>query len=321
MNQPARSGRDSGPRVSIVMPMYNSATFLESTVASVSAQTFTNWELVLYDDGSTDRTAEISRELAESDPRIKTATGRHLGVAVARNDGLRHTDPESEFIVFLDSDDTWTADALTILVDALVANPQAPAAHALAQGTDMDGRAFDGDDLQQYIRARRRWENGALVELEDPSVTPFEATIVQNWVVTPGTSIIRRSALAQVGELDPATSPADDWDLNVRLSRLGAMVFVDKVVLNWRRHPYSLANTSKRWRLACFEVRKRSIKDPTNTPQQRRIALALLASDCKSWRRAAIGAARERKPRQLAAELFFIVMGYAQYLRFNLLRR
>src|SRR5579859_7132155 len=94
------------PRVSIVMPTYNSARHLSSTVDSVVEQTYQQWELVLFDDGSTDGTVALSRQLAESDMRIKTSSGNHGGVAVARNDGLRQTDPRSEYVVFLDHDDT-----------------------------------------------------------------------------------------------------------------------------------------------------------------------------------------------------------------------
>ena len=211
------------PRVSIVMPMYNSAAHLESTVASVLAQTLPEWELILFDDGSTDATPEIARRLVDGDPRIRTGLGRHAGVGVARNDGLLLTDRRAEYVVFLDSDDTWESDALACLVETLDAAPSAPAAHALARGTDMDGEQIEGDDLADQMRHRQEWANGRLSDVPQTSATPFSAMIVQNWVVTPGTSIIRRAALDRIGVLDPATSPADDWDLNVRLTRLGEL--------------------------------------------------------------------------------------------------
>jgi glycosyltransferase involved in cell wall biosynthesis len=301
--------------------MFNSDRYLESTVESVIHQTFTEWELVLYDDGSTDRTVAISREFAASDRRITTAGGRHKGVAVARNDGFRHTNAASEYVVFLDSDDTWTPDALEVLVRAVDTHPSCPAAHALARATDMAGHLIDGGELEQHMRRRQRWDNGTLVDVSVASPTQFAAIIVHNWMVTPGTSIIRRSALSLLGNLDPSTSPADDWDLNVRLARLGDIAFVDRVVLNWRRHPDSLANTSRRWRLACFQVRKQSIREPSNTPEQRALALALLGADCKTWRSAAINALKARKPRELAVELAFIVLGHVHYYKLKVLRR
>jgi len=164
MTKPSPSGV-AAPRVSIVMPMFNSKHYLESTVDSVARQTFTAWELILFDDGSTDGTVELARDLAIRDQRIKAATGRHQGVATARNDGLRESDPATEFIVFLDSDDTWTPDALETLVGALDAHPTAPAAHALARATDLDGRPYPNDDLAETMRNRYLWRDGGLVDI------------------------------------------------------------------------------------------------------------------------------------------------------------
>lgn len=304
-------------RVSIVMPTFNSEQFLESTVDSVIRQTFTAWELVLFDDGSTDGTTRLARDLAARDRRIRTATGRHEGVAMARTGGLQNSDPSTEFVVFLDSDDTWMPDALATLVGALDAHPAAPAAHALARATDLEGRAFPNDDLAETMRNRRQWQNGHLVDIPVTSPTPFAAMIVRNWICTPGTSIIRRPALESIGGLDPATSPADDWDVNVRLSRLGDFAFVDRVVLNWRRHPNSLDVTTKRSRRAYFEVRKRSIREPTNTVEQRSIALGLLRQDCRTTRSAASDAFRQRAVRQLARELAYMALGHLQYVRYR----
>jgi hypothetical protein len=185
----------------------------------------------------------------------------------------------------------------------------------------MEGRAFPDDDLEESMRNRRQWWHGALVDIPVTAPTPFAAMVVRNWVCTPGTSLIRRAALTSVGALDPATAPADDWDVNIRLSRLGDFAFVNRVVLNWRRHSGAQANTSKGWRRACFEVRKRSVRDPSNTLEQRSIALGLLGQDCRQWRSAAIAAFRHRQLRQLAAELLFGTLGHTQYLRFRFSRR
>jgi glycosyltransferase involved in cell wall biosynthesis len=305
------------PRVSIVTPMYNSARHLSSTVDSVVAQTYKAWELVLCDDGSTDGTIALARRLAESDLRIKTCTGNHGGVAVARNNGLRRTDPRSEYIAFLDHDDTWELDALETLIGALDAHPECPAAHALARGTDMEGRQFDGDDLADYMRHRRQWRHGELVDVPVSSPTPFAAMIVENWVVTPGTSLIRRAALASIGELDPAVSPADDWDLNVRLARRGDLAFVDRVVLNWRRHPAAQANTARGYRWANLAVRRRALQARDNTPEQRAVALDLLLADCQRGRSATLKAIRTRQTRNALVELTFVLLYHANYYRYR----
>src|SRR5258706_14918460 len=77
------------PRVSIVIPTYNSATYLAPTIESVGAQTFADWQLVLFDDGSSDGTVELAEAVAKGDPRIRVVRGEHGGIAATRNGGER----------------------------------------------------------------------------------------------------------------------------------------------------------------------------------------------------------------------------------------
>lgn len=93
-------------RVSIITPAYNSALYLEESVNSVLAQTFTNWEMIIVDDCSTDSTYHLALSLAEKDSRIKVFQNeKNSGVAVTRNRAL--DEATGEYIAFLDSDDLW----------------------------------------------------------------------------------------------------------------------------------------------------------------------------------------------------------------------
>ena len=97
------------PLVSILMPVFNSARFLAEAVESVQAQTYTNWELVICDDGSVDGSREIAFRYSERDPRRIRALahpgGGNLGVSATRNLGLRHA--SGDLIAMLDADDVW----------------------------------------------------------------------------------------------------------------------------------------------------------------------------------------------------------------------
>lgn len=101
------------------MPAYNAAEFIEPAIQSVLAQTLNDWELIIVDDGSTDRTAAILSKL--SDPRIKVLRQSNAGVGAARNAGLDAA--VGEFVTFLDADDKLPPASLQRRVEFLIANP------------------------------------------------------------------------------------------------------------------------------------------------------------------------------------------------------
>jgi teichuronic acid biosynthesis glycosyltransferase TuaG len=102
--------------VSVIMPAYNAALFLDEAIASVVAQTYENWELLIVDDGSTDETPVIIRRWIERDIRIKLLrTSGRTGVASARSVAISAA--KGEFVAFLDSDDVWVPRKLTVQLD------------------------------------------------------------------------------------------------------------------------------------------------------------------------------------------------------------
>lgn len=303
------------PRVSVVTPTYRSASFLRPAVESVLSQTLADWQLVLFDDGSTDRTPELAEELARQDPRIRAVRGSHAGVAAARNGGLSESDPRSEFVTCLDSDDVWHPTALAKLVDALDANPSAPAAYGLARCIDAAGRAWPGDDLAERMRHRRTIAGEALAELALSAPTTFESLLVENHPVTPGTTLVRRAVHEAVGGFEPSLAPADDWDMNLRIARSGGFVLVNHVILDWRRHSESLSSTSKAWRRAFLDVRRRAISSRANTLTQRKAAEFAVLHECRvelAGLRQAL--ARGQVP-SAARRLFRAVLWHATYWR------
>ena len=96
--------------VSIIMPSYNTQKFIEETLDSVLAQTYTNWELIIVDDCSTDNTDEIVSPFLSDSRIIYIQNEKNSGAAVSRNRALREA--KGKWIAFLDSDDLWTPDKL-----------------------------------------------------------------------------------------------------------------------------------------------------------------------------------------------------------------
>ena len=97
--------------VSIITPMYNSEKFIDSTIQSVQSQTYQNWEMIIVDDASTDRSIEIVKKIMSNEPRLQLKQlVDNLGPAHTRNNGIKLA--KGRFLAFLDSDDLWHKDKL-----------------------------------------------------------------------------------------------------------------------------------------------------------------------------------------------------------------
>lgn len=93
-------------KVSIITPTYNSERFIEETITSILNQTYTNWELILIDDASTDKTVKIINQFVKSNPQIYLLqNSKNRGAAISRNKGIEAA--KGDFIAFLDADDLW----------------------------------------------------------------------------------------------------------------------------------------------------------------------------------------------------------------------
>ncbi|MGV0026055.1 glycosyltransferase family 2 protein [Phormidesmis priestleyi] len=107
-------------KVSVIMPVYNVEQYVAETIRSVLAQTHTNFEFLIIDDESPDRSVEICHQF--KDPRIRIIHQKNRGLAGARNTGIRHA--QGDYIALLDSDDLWLPEKLEKLVDHLERSPQ-----------------------------------------------------------------------------------------------------------------------------------------------------------------------------------------------------
>jgi teichuronic acid biosynthesis glycosyltransferase TuaG len=103
--------------ISIITPAYNAALFIGQTIDSVVAQSYTHWELIIVDDGSSDQTATIVKEYAKKDPRIQYVYQTNGRQGKARNNGLRKA--KGKYIAFLDADDLWEKEKLSVQLATL----------------------------------------------------------------------------------------------------------------------------------------------------------------------------------------------------------
>ncbi|GAA2139426.1 hypothetical protein GCM10009760_21680 [Kitasatospora kazusensis] len=106
-------------RLSVVVPVYNVERYLQECLDSIAAQTFGAFECVMVDDGSTDGSAAIAEAFAAGDPRFRLVRQENKGLGAARNTGCRHLGPDSEYLAFVDSDDTLPPGAYELMIRTL----------------------------------------------------------------------------------------------------------------------------------------------------------------------------------------------------------
>src|SRR5262249_27061073 len=130
---------DTSPKVSVAIPVYNREKYIAQAIDSILAQTFTDFEILIIDDGSTDSSVAIARSY--SDPHIRLVChATNSGVAVARNSAIAHA--RGEYLAFLDSDDWAYPQRLAKQVAFLDRHPDYAAVGAWIEWMDTDGRPF-----------------------------------------------------------------------------------------------------------------------------------------------------------------------------------
>lgn len=215
MSEPRAGGSETGgnearaPRVCVVTAAHNVADFIGETLASVIGQTMGDIEIIVVDDGSLDRTAEIAAALP--DPRIRVISTPNRGVSAARNRGLAEC--RAPYVLFLDGDDLLTPDALERMAAKLDENPRSVAAVALLRKIDMAGRPLGSPDPARLPRG-----------------DVLRQLVGRNFIVNGGAICMRTDAARAVGGFDPRLKLGEDWDLWCRLAALGDMVMMPDLV-------------------------------------------------------------------------------------------
>ncbi|MDQ0577134.1 glycosyltransferase family 2 protein [Agromyces albus] len=232
------------PIVTIVIPLYNGGRFIDETLRSVLTQTYSQFEVVVVDDGSTDDGPGIVRTHL-SDPRVQLVQNPLLGVAEARNMGAARASGHSMYLVFLDADDLWDPEALGALVDAVNRRPDAAGAFVLAEYIDGDGNVLYPGDFPRHMRGREDLRGERLVPRDSTADVQFEHLFLSNLVYPPSCLLVRRTAFEAAGGFD-GRYLAEDWEFVVRLAKQGPFVPVDRVLVGYRRHALNTSGNRAR---------------------------------------------------------------------------
>jgi len=210
------------PLVCVIIPTYQREKWIKAAIESVLHQTFNDFELIVVDDGSTDRTAEIVSDMASRDRRIRYLYQTNRGPAGARNRGLQEA--TAEVIAFLDSDDLWKPEKLQLQMETLSQNADAGFVYCSGCFIDEEGNVDD--------ESNRRLKPTALYSAEN-------ILFDQVNFLTPGV-LFRKHLLAKAGPFDESLEFLEDVDLWFRILCFTRAVFLDQELILIRRHTENL---------------------------------------------------------------------------------
>jgi glycosyltransferase involved in cell wall biosynthesis len=205
------------PLISIAIPAYNAERTIVETIASARQQTFTDFEIIVINDGSTDRTLDLLETI--EDDRLKVFSYSNGGLAMARNRGIGKS--TGEFIAFLDADDLWANDKLELQLAALKAHPNAGLAYSWTYNMS---------------------EEGKLLYPVEPTFSGavYADLLLWNFLSNGSNPLIRRQAIESVGEFrSPGTSA--DWDYWLRIAANWDFILVPKHHIFYRHCANSMS--------------------------------------------------------------------------------
>ena len=182
------------PLVSVIIPTYNRGWIIKEAIDSILAQDYTEFELIVVDDGSTDHTSDVLDSYGND---IKVLFQKNKGVSAARNRGI--AEASGKFIAFLDSDDLWLPQKLTVQIEFFNQTPDA----LICQTEEVWIR----NGLRVNPKKRHKKPSGMIF---NPSL--------ELCLVSPSAVMIRRSLFGRVGKFDETLPACEDYDLWLRIS-------------------------------------------------------------------------------------------------------
>jgi glycosyltransferase involved in cell wall biosynthesis len=201
----------SNPLVTVVVPAFNRGECLAAAVSSIQQQTWSNLEVAIIDDGSTDATSHVANRLSHDDHRVRVIRHvRNLGAQAARNTGIENA--RGSWVAFLDSDDTWVPHSLEVRLKCALENRVA-VVHSTCDVIEADGttRPFNVRPLAGRVYTE-------LLQSEGPLFP---------------TLLIARDALRKIGGLDHRIIAFQEWDTAISLAKHYEFGFVAEPTFIW----------------------------------------------------------------------------------------
>lgn len=207
------------PKISVILPAYNAEKYLQKAVQSILAQTYTGFELLIIEDGSTDNTSAIANAAAEKDPRIRILTNpQNLGLTPTLNTGLGEA--SGEFIARQDADDTSEPNRFALQVEYLQTHSEVGLVGCCNFEMQADG-------------SRRKKS----AQLQSPTFADLQQ---RNYFVH-SSVMMRKSVLDKVGFYDPVFTHCEDYELWLRIAKISQCVNLQEWLVTHRKHADSVS--------------------------------------------------------------------------------
>jgi glycosyltransferase involved in cell wall biosynthesis len=276
------------PLVSICVPAYNAERWLADALDSAMRQTYSEFELVVADNSSTDTTGEIARSF--DDPRVRVETSTRMISAVANhNRAIRLS--QGVFVKFLHADDMLLPRCVEEMVSLALEDPQialvfAPRQVLLEPGTDAEWAEKFGRPHERFARLERINEGRDL--FDELLAAGFE----ENWIGEPSAVLLRRAPLEHVGLFNERLFQIADLELWARLAIGYRVGFIDDVLSVYRHHEQSgtaqNARMKRDW-LDTMWLLEGLLEQPSLTPEEQRLLLRLRRSTLRRTLRSQAG--------------------------------
>lgn len=226
----------NSPLVSIISPTYNHEKYIAECICSAQSQTYTHWEMLVVDDGSTDLTLSIARSFAEKDPRIRVFTQKNVGIfRLGETYNFALSQAGGKYIAVLEGDDVWLPEKLELQVPTLENDEAAVLSW---------GQAFSStENLSVDYDLHPIVQRGNAVFTNTPIKTASKDLLFINFIPAL-TVLIRKSSLDQIGGfIQNFGLPLVDLPTWQQLSLLGTFTFIEKPVGRWRIYPTQVTKT------------------------------------------------------------------------------
>lgn len=241
------------PTISVIIPVHNSASTILETIDSVRQQTYSDLEIIVINDGSTDQTLEILDTI--QDPRLKVFSYENGGVSVARNRGI--TQSMGAFLSFIDADDLWSSDKLELQLAMLQSHPNAAVVYSWTRFiNEINATSQDGASI--YFAGNI-----------------LEPLLLRNFIASGSNILVKREAIEKIGGFDSEMSPAEDWDFYLRLAAIYSFVVVPKIQIFYRQTRGNASSKVLAMREAALRVVEKAFETvPANLQFLKRQSLA-----------------------------------------------